>query len=54
MAIDYHVILQDHVFKGHVTLSEGANLSYHSVKFGGHRHSGSEDIMSLVCHVILT
>ena len=31
----------------HVTSS-----SYHSAKFGGHRHCGSGDI-SLVCHAIL-
>ena len=26
-------------------------VSYHPVRFGGHRHCG--DIMTLVCHVIL-
>ena len=25
--------------------------SYHSAKYGGHRHSGSGDIMVLVCNV---
>ena len=28
------------------------NLNYYLVKFGGHRHHGSEDIMILVCQVI--
>ena len=27
------------------------NVSYHHAKFGGHSHSGSRDIMLLVCHV---
>ena len=26
-------------------------VSYHPAKFGGHRYSGSGDIMVLVCHV---
>ena len=29
-------------------------LSYHPAKFDAHRHSGSEDEMLLVCHVVLT
>ena len=29
-------------------------LSYHPTISGGHRLSGSEDIMFLVCHMILT
>ena len=28
-------------------------MSYHSVPFGGHKHSGSRYVMVLVCHVIL-
>ena len=28
-------------------------MSYHLAKFGGYRHCGSEDLMILVCHVIL-
>ena len=28
-------------------------VSYVSVKFGGHRHSGSGDVMLLVCHMTL-
>ena len=28
-------------------------MSYHPTEFGGHRHSGSRDIMVFVCHVIL-
>ena len=28
-------------------------MSYSPVKFGGHRDSGSEDIMALSCHVTL-
>ena len=27
-------------------------LSHHLVKFGDHRHRGSEDLMLLVCHEI--
>ena len=27
-------------------------VSYHHAKFGCHRHSGSEDLMFLVCHAI--
>ena len=27
-------------------------VSYHAAKFGGHRHSGSGDIMVLVCPMI--
>ena len=27
-------------------------VSYHSTKFGGHRHCSSEDIKVLVCQVI--
>ena len=29
-------------------------LSYHPAKFLGYRHSGSRDIIFLICHVILT
>ena len=25
----------------------------HSIKFGGHRHSGSRDVMIFACHVAL-
>ena len=28
-------------------------LSYHPAKLGGYRHRGSEDIMVLICHVIV-
>ena len=28
-------------------------ISYHPTKFGGHKDCGGEDIMILVCHVIL-
>ena len=28
-------------------------VSYHPAKFGGHRHSGSRDIIVFVCHVTL-
>ena len=28
-------------------------MSYHPVKFGGHRHSGSRETMIFVCHVTL-
>ena len=40
--------------KVHVALWALAhNSKLLSCKFSGHRHSGSEDIMILVCHVIL-
>ena len=29
-------------------------VRYHPAKFGGHRHSGSGEVIFLVCHVILT
>ena len=45
-----HLILQDHVIKGPFD----TRAEDHLPKFGGHRHSSSEDIMLLVCHVILT
>ena len=32
---------------------ESINASYHHAKFGGHRHYGNGDLISLVCHVIL-
>ena len=32
---------------------EPIKVSYHSAKFGGCRSCGSEDLMILVCHVIL-
>ena len=28
-------------------------VNYHPAKFGGHRHSGSRDIIVFVCHVTL-
>ena len=31
---------------------EPIKVSYHLAKFGGHWHSGSGDIIILVCHVI--
>ena len=32
---------------------EPIKVSYHPAKFDGHRHCGSEDIMILVCPMIL-
>ena len=32
---------------------ECIKVSYHSVKFGGHKHCCSEDIFIIICHVIL-
>ena len=32
---------------------EFIKVSCHLAKFGGHRHCGNEDIVILVCHVIL-
>ena len=43
------MILQDHVIK----FSCEFMGSYHPVKFGGHKHCGSEDINILVCHLSL-
>ena len=31
---------------------ESINVGYHLATFGGHRYSGGEDIVVLVCHVI--
>ena len=46
-----HVILFDHVIKGHITLWAGANtLSHHCAKFDTYRSYGSGDI-TLFCHV---
>ena len=28
-------------------------MSYHSVKFGGHRHSSSRQIIIFICHLTL-
>ena len=48
-----HVISQDHLIKDDATSrQELIKVRYHSVKFGGHRHSGIVDIVILVCHVI--
>ena len=46
MILGCHMISQDHATKGL------CDFSYHSAKFGGHRHCNSED-MILVCLVIL-
>ena len=55
MILVCHVILQDHVIKKSydVVGEEPVQVNYHLVKFGGHRHCGSEDIKILVSHVIL-
>ena len=45
MVIVCHMVSQPHKF---------IKVSHYHAKFGGHRQSGSEDIMFLVCHVILT
>ena len=34
-------------------MQELIKVNYHLAKFGDHRHCGSEDIMILVCHMIL-
>ena len=52
MVLVCHVILQDHVPKGRVTLWEIIKLSYHPSTFSSHRHPGSGNITFLVCHVI--
>ena len=39
----HHYALQHSLFK----------VSHFPARFGGHTHCGSEDIMVLVCHVIL-
>ena len=55
MILVSHVILQDHVIKKpyDVVGEEPVQVNDHLVKFGGHRHCGSEDIKILVSHVIL-
>ena len=51
------MISQDHVIKGSCNVmgrsSSPISVSYRSVTVVGHRPCGSEDIMILVCHVIL-
>ena len=55
MVLIFLVILPDHGIKGSCEFMSRSpsRLSYHSAKFAVHRHSGSRDIMVLVCHVIL-
>ena len=54
MVLACHVMSQDYVSEGHVTLwAATIKVSYHPAKLGGHNHFGSEIIMNLVCHVIL-
>ena len=50
-----HVISQDHLIKGHLTLWERATLklSYHPAKFGGHSLSGNRVTVVFICHVTL-
>ena len=43
-----HMISQEHVRKGHVAGSEPLMLSLNLVKFAGHRHCSSKDLMPLV------
>ena len=45
------MILQDHMIKGSCGVM-GKSSSYHPAKFGGHKQSGSRDIMVFVCHLI--
>ena len=42
---------QDHVIEGSAE-REPHMLSFQRVKFGGHEHYGSEDVMFSVCHVV--
>ena len=50
MILVCHLMSQDHVIKGPFD----TRAEDHPPKFGGHRHSSSEDIVFLVFHVILT
>ena len=47
MILVCHLILQDYVMRGSCGLygQEHIKVSYHPAKFGGHRLSGSRDIM---------
>ena len=46
-----HLILQGHLIKWscHFIGRSPSRLSYHPVKFGGHSHSDSGDIMVFIC-----
>ena len=48
-----HVTLQNHVIFVLLYDGEPGKVYHHASAFGGHRHCGSEDVMVLVCHVIL-
>ena len=41
------------ISQGHAIWAKPIKASYQPAKFGGHRQYGNEDIMVLVCHVIL-
>ena len=53
MILGYHMISQGHVTKGSCNFMELIKVIYRLAKFVCHKHCGSEDIMILVCHVIL-
>ena len=55
MILAYHVILEDHLIKRVVGLYglEPMKVRCHPIKFDGHRHCGTEDIVILVYHEIL-
>ena len=50
----YNAIFQDPVFKplSDFVVRSNLNVCHHPIKFGGHKHCGSEDITALLCHVI--
>ena len=46
------MISQEHVTKGQCNFMARSPSSYHPAKFGGHKHSGTGDIIFLADHVI--
>ena len=55
MALVCHVSKHDHIIKGSGDYKDKSpsKKSHHPAKFGGHRNSGSRDIMALVCQMTL-
>ena len=50
MVLVCHLISQDHVIKESCDFIIRSPSSYHSAKFGDHKHSGSGNITVFVCH----
>ena len=53
MILVCHMILQDYVMKGSLTLWAVPKVNHYPAKPGGHRHCSSGDIMVLVCQTNL-